>query len=521
MPDGISMQTTIQQNPGQTDLTGGTLPALSLRGVGKTYGASIALKDFSLDLAPRRIHALLGQNGAGKSTAVKIMTGAERPDGGQILLAGQPVRLPSPSAAQNLGIITVHQELQVFPDLSVAENIFVGRMGEGSNWRGIDWKAKHAAARRALEAFDVDIDVTATMRSLDSSLQQIVEIARAVVGSPRVLVLDEPTARLSKTEADRLFTILRDLRSRDVAIMFIAHDLAQVFELADELTVLRDGQKVASCKTTETDRAEVIRWMVGRDEAQAVRPSTLQAPPREPLLKAEGLTSDKITTPCSFTLGKGEVLGFAGLLGSGIEDLGRQIAGVSPQGSGSVSLLGRNIRFASPASAIAGGVVYMPAERKHLGLFFNMTVADNVVASVLNRCLSHGMLSDRAIGSRAEESIRTMGVRPPDPTRLVGALSGGNQQKVLIGRVLQVEPKVIVLENPTVGVDVAAQAEIHAAIRQVAATGVGVIVISTDFAELANVCDRVLTARAGRVVDELSGASLSVDTILSSVTADI
>jgi ABC-type sugar transport system ATPase subunit len=496
------------------------MPALSLDGVSKAYGASLALSDLSLALMPGRIHALLGQNGAGKSTAVKIMTGAERPDAGRVLLADAPVRLPSPSAAQRLGIITVHQELQTFPELSVTENIFVGRMSGRRGWSGIDWKGRQAAAREALAAFDVDIDVTATMGRLDTSLQQIVEIVRAMVGTPRVLILDEPTARLSRTEAERLFAILRDLRSRDVAILFIAHDLAQVFEISDELTVLRDGRKIAARRTAETNRDEVIGWMVGAYSGEG-RHATRIAATGEPLLVADGLTTPKIDQPVSLTVGKGEILGLAGLLGSGVEELARQLAGVDPLLSGKMALGGKPVRFASPAAAIAAGVVYMPADRKHLGLFFNMTVAENLVASILDKCLSRGLVSDRAIRGRAEEAVRVLGVRPADPSRSVGALSGGNQQKVLFGRILQAKPRVIVLENPTVGVDVAAQAEIHAAIRRVAGSGVGVVIASTDFGELATVCDRILTVRAGRIAGELTGAALSADSVLSGVTADV
>jgi ABC-type sugar transport system ATPase subunit len=496
------------------------MPALSLDGVSKAYGASLALNDLSIDLMPGRIHALLGQNGAGKSTAVKIMTGAERPDSGRILLAGGPVRLPSPSAAQRMGIITVHQELQTFPELTVTENIFVGRMSDRRKWHGIDWKGRQAAAREALAAFDVDIDATATMGRLDTSLQQIVEIVRAMVGKPHVLALDEPTARLSRTEAERLFAILRDLRSRDVAILFIAHDLAQVFDIADELTVLRDGRKIASRATKETNREEVIGWMVGAYSGEG-RHVTRAAAAGEALLVAEGLTTPKIDRPASLTLGKGEILGLAGLLGSGVEELARQLAGVSPLRSGSLALGGKRVRFASPAAAIGAGVVYMPADRKHLGLFFNMTVAENLVASVLDKCLSGGLISERAISGRAEEAVRVLGVRPADPSRSVASLSGGNQQKVLFGRILQAKPRVIVLENPTVGVDVAAQAEIHAAIRRVAESGVGVVIASTDFGELATVCDRILTVRAGRIAGELTGAAISADAVLSSVTADV
>lgn len=494
-------------------------PLLSLVKVGKSYKRSVVLRDFDLDLLPGRIHALLGQNGAGKSTAVRLMTGVEQPSAGEILLEGAPCLLPDPAAARRNGIITVHQELQVFTDISVAENIFVGRIGQSRGLSFIKWPAIQRAARELLGNLGVDIDVSRPLGQFGAGVRQIVEIARAMLETPRILVLDEPTARLSGSETDRLFKVLRELRERGVAILLIAHDLAQVFAIADEVTVLRDGVRIATSPVRATSRDEVIEWMVGaRVEAGAATPARPAG--GVPLLAASGLTTGSGAAPFSLEARAGEIVGLAGVVGSGAEEIGRQIGGVAPLRTGQVRLAGVPVRFGSPFAAIAAGVVSMPPDRKAAGLFFNMTVTGNVVASVIRRFARVFVLSEKLMRDCAQTAIGTLGIRPPDPGSPVGQLSGGNQQKVLFARILQAKPRLIILNNPTVGVDVAAQADIHAVIRQVAAQGVGVVVISTDFAELSALCGRIMVVRAGEIVDEIVG-TVPPELILAKVTGEL
>ena len=446
-------------------------------------------------------------------TAVRLMTVSSSPVPARYCWRA-PCLLPDPAAARRNGIITVHQELQVFTDISVAENIFVGRIGQSRGLSFIKWPAIQRAARELLGNLGVDIDVSRPLGQFGAGVRQIVEIARAMLETPRILVLDEPTARLSGSETDRLFKVLRELRERGVAILLIAHDLAQVFAIADEVTVLRDGVRIATSPVPATSRDE--DRMDGGCALEAGA-ATWRGGGR--VCRGSGLTTGAGAALFSWKRG-GRNRRPRRVVGSGAEEIGRQIGGVAPLRTGQVRLAGVPVRFGSPFAAIAAGVVSMPPDRKAAGLFFNMAVTGNVVASVIRRFARVFVLSEKLMRDCAQTAIGTLGIRPPDPGSPVGQLSGGNQQKVLFARILQAKPRLIVLNNPTVGVDVAAQADIHAVIRQVAAQGVGVVVISTDFAELSALCGRIMVVRAGEIVDEIVG-TVPPELILAKVTGEL
>lgn len=478
---------------------------LELVQINKRFPGVQALKDFDLQLRRGRVHGLVGQNGAGKSTAVKIIVGAEQPESGQILLYGKPITVDSPAVARRHGVIAVHQERQLYPDLSVAENLLAGQLPKFRGGLLVDWRAVVAEADSLLRSFDIDIDASRPISNFGMGIQQMVEIVRSMSQDPSVFVLDEPMTSLSAAEAEHLFGFIRSLCRRDVAILFIAHNLDEVFEISDEITVLRDGVRVTTTPTAETHRDQVISWMVGRhvDEFRSIQ-AEAAVHDRKPLLDAINLKVSGWGTSVSLTVHAGEIVGLAGLLGSGAESIARTIAGVSWDGEGTIRLGGKPVYPRSPRAALDSGIAYLPPDRRHLGLFDNMDVAGNVVASSLDQVAPQKLINAREVQYMTQEAIRELDIRPPDPNWEVVKLSGGNQQKVLFGRLLKTEPRFLVLETPTVGVDVAAKAEIHGLIRSKAATGVGVLVSSIDYEELARISDRVLIIREGMIIAEIA-----------------
>jgi ribose transport system ATP-binding protein len=487
---------------------------LKIAGLTKSFGQIQALHGVDFELHRGEIHAIAGENGAGKSTLMNVVDGILRPDSGKIFLDGYEVRIASPAMAQRLGIGFVHQEIALCPDVSVAENIFMG-VTAASRSPLMDYRAIERRAGEILRQLG-DIDPAALVGTLSISQQQLVEIARALTLDCRVLILDEPTAALTEREAQTLFGIMRDLTARGISIIYITHRMAEIFANCDRVTVLRDGRYITTMNVAETTPTDVVSAMVGRviDE---LYPPKLSAEERsdEVILEVRDLTDRKRFSGISFQLRKGEIVGLAGLIGAGRSEIARGICRLEGEVSGEVLLHGRPLDLQSYAESIARGIVYLSEDRKGDGLFLDMSIAANVSALRIEQVAKYRFVIDER---REAELARTLGARLDlkygNTGQPVSALSGGNQQKVAIAKMLSVNPQVIFLDEPTRGVDVGAKAEIHGILRDLARAGVGIIVISSELPELIGLCDRVLVVREGRIVGAVSGPEMTEDRIM-------
>ena len=479
-------------------------PALEMRHISKTFPGVRALRDVSLQAWPGEVLALMGENGAGKSTLMKVLSGAYLADaGGEILVGGKPLAIDGPAAARRAGIAIIYQELALAPNLTVAENIYLGaelRRG-GRVYRA----AMEAACAPVLARLGAPFGPRAQVGSLSVAEQQMVEIARALHGRSRILVLDEPTTALSARETERLFALIGTLRAEGVALIYISHRMEEVYALADRVTVLRDGVSVGTLTREQLTADAIVRMMVGRDLSSFyLKQHADDARTAPVVLEVDGLTDGgRRVHPASFTLHAGEVLGIAGLVGAGRTELARLIFGADRAEAGRVSLDGRPLAIASPRDALDAGIAYLTEDRKGLGLFLDMSCGENINLGVIGRDARFGRLNLRRGRERALAAFRAMRVRAPGPLVNVGSLSGGNQQKVLLGRLLEAEPRVLILDEPTRGVDVGAKSEIYRLIDAQAQRGLGVVVISSDLPEIIGICDRVLVMREGRLVGEV------------------
>jgi rhamnose transport system ATP-binding protein len=479
----------------------------------KSYAAVRALSDASLDVRAGEIHALVGENGAGKSTLVRILTGATAPDDGRIEIGGHHVREFTPADARRLGVVAIHQHPALFPDLSVAENLALG-VEPGGLLARVDWRARRAKARDALSRVGADIDVDREARTLSLPEQQLVEMARALSIEARLLILDEPTASLTPREVDRLFALLHDLRAAGVAIIYISHRLDELPRLADRVTVLRDGRTVATQLMTEVDAPTLIRLMVGRDVASVFPKRNVVL--GDPVLTVEGLSSAAAgVQDISFTVARGEIVGLAGLVGAGRTELARVLFGVTPRDRGTVRVAGRLVDPHSPAEAIASGIAYLPEDRRRHGVVLDLPVSANLTLAALSTVSRHGWLDDKAERAEATRLVEALGVKTASLDTPVRQLSGGNQQKVALGRWLVRAPDVLILDEPTQGVDVGAKAEMHRIIGDLAAAGMGVVLISSELPEILGISDRVLVMRQGRIVAAFDRASADAESVMA------
>ena len=486
-------------------------PVLEMRNIAKRFGATQALEDVSLTLRAGEIHALLGENGAGKSTLIKIMTGVHQPDRGEILLAGKPVAIGSAAAAQLHGIAAIYQEPLLFPDLNVAENIFISHQGRGAV---TNWRRMFREAERILATLGVMLDVRSPARGLTLAAQQSVEIAKAISLNVRVLIMDEPTASLSAHEVAQLFKLVRDLRDQGVAILFVSHRMEEVFEIADEVTVFRDGRLISTRPRAEVTPQSAIADMVGREmDLLLPRPA---APRGELLLSVRGLGKTGVFRDVSFDVHRGEVLGFAGLIGAGRTDVALALFGIEPATSGSIVLNGTAHVIRSPRQAMASGIAYLSEDRRQLGLSLPMSIAANISLPVLKRYYSRfGLMRTGQERVTAEAFRRRLAIRAPSVDLAVAKLSGGNQQKVMLSKWLNTHPSLLILDEPTRGIDVGAKAEVHAMIGELAAEGIGIIMISSDLPEVLAMSDRVLIMREGRQMAILDRADASQQTVMT------
>jgi ribose transport system ATP-binding protein len=488
-------------------------PILRITDLTKSFGPIRALRGVSFELRRGEIHALVGENGAGKSTLMNIIDGILHPDSGQVFFDGREVRITSPAMAQSLGIGFVHQEIALCPDITVAENIFMGVTSTSRatlmDYRGIERRAAEILSRLG------DIDCAALVRTLSISQQQLVEIAKALTLDCRVLILDEPTAALTEREAQTLFGIMRDLAARGISIIYISHRMVEIFDNCDRVTVFRDGEFITTMNVAETTPSAVVSAMVGRVIDNLYPPKLgPDEPPGKTVLEVRNLTERRRFADISFDLRRGEILGFAGLIGAGRSEIARGVCRLQGEVTGDVLLEGRSLRFGDYGDSIANGVVYLSEDRKGDGLFLEMSIAANVSALSLGQVASRGLIDERREIDLAEGLGARLGLRCGHVGQPVSALSGGNQQKVAIAKLLSVNPKVIFLDEPTRGVDVGAKAEIHRILRDLARAGVGIVVISSELPELIGVCDRVLVVREGRITGEVTGDAMTENRIM-------
>jgi ABC-type sugar transport system ATPase subunit len=495
----------------------GTLPPplLSLRGLTKRFGGAVALDGVDFDLRAGEIHALLGENGAGKSTLIKVLGGLVRPDAGTIELEGRPIEVRDAAGAERLGIRLIHQELSLAPNLSVAENLLLGREPTRLGFL-LDRRRLTAQARAAVEELGLSEigPVHARVGGLSVARQQLVEIARALAVRARILILDEPTASLSQVEAETLFARLRRLRAQGVGIIYISHRLEEIRRLADRITVLRDGRNVGTAVAADVDPDALVRRMVGREvEGQVRRPAW---EPGAVVLSVQDLRSEHVHG-VSFELRSGEILGLAGLVGAGRTELARALCGLDPIRSGRVAVAGRPVALKGPAHARAAGIALVPEDRKRQGLVMTNSVAYNLALPWTRDWIQGVRVDHRRRAAIVDRALGSFAIRAADPERGVDTLSGGNQQKVVVARWMEHPPKVLVLDEPTRGVDVGARAEMFAILHRLVAQGIAILLISSDLPEVIGLSHRLLLYRDGRVLRELRSSETIAEDVMATL----
>jgi inositol transport system ATP-binding protein len=479
-------------------------PLLEVRGVSKAFPGVVALDDVSLRVGAGTVHALIGENGAGKSTLMKIIAGLSLPDAGELRLAGQAVRLRSPRQALEHGIAMIHQELNLMPSMSVAENIWIGR--EPLNRLGmIRHRELNERTRTLLARLRIRVDPEASVRSLSIAERQLIEIAKALSYDSRLLIMDEPTSALTEADAAQLFALIRELKRRGTGIVYITHRLDELYEIADEISVLRDGRYVGGGVPASLPREEIIRLMVGR-ELTRIFPGAPE-PQEAVVLAAHRLSLAPHFHDVSFELRAGEILGIAGLVGSGRSKLAEALFGLSPATAGTLALGGEELRLDSPRAALAHGLALVTEDRKESGCFLALSVLENLEISVLRGdFMRAGFVRARAVSEACTAMSRALRVKTAGLSERIENLSGGNQQKVLIGRCLLTRPKILILDEPTRGVDVGAKSEIHELIARLAASGTAVLMISSEMPEILGMSHRILVMREGRLAGVLARA---------------
>ncbi len=485
---------------------------LRLQGIGKSFAGVRALEGVSFDLRRGEVHALVGENGAGKSTLIKVITGAHRPDEGTMEVDGAIVEDLDPVSARGLGIAAIYQQPALFPDLSVAENIAIG-LEPGGWWRRVRWGERRDRARRLLDRAGASIDPRADVQGLSMPEQQLVEIARALGAEARILIMDEPTASLSDQEVERLFRAIAELKAKGVGIIYISHRLEELPTIADRVTALRDGRLVGTRSMSEVSRGELIRMMVGR-ELSAVFPK-VDVEPRGVVLEATGLgCRESGIHGVDLAVRAGEIVGLAGLVGAGRTELARVLFGLTPADSGRIEINGRPARIESPAEAISMGIAYVPEDRRRHGVILPMSTADNTTLATLPAHSSFGLIDPARERATASAFVQRLGVKTPSLEAPVGNLSGGNQQKVALARWLAAGPKLLILDEPTQGVDVGAKAEIHRLMSELAGEGLAILMISSELPEVLGMSDRIAVMRGGTIAATLNRAEASQEAIL-------
>lgn len=489
-------------------------PVLSASGISKSFGGVHALRDVHFEVAPGEVHAILGENGAGKSTLIKIFTGVHQPDSGELRLDGQPVHFDSPRTARDLGIAAIYQEPSLFPELSIAENIFVGRQPTRAG--SVTWRAMQAEAGDLLHILGVRLDPRTKARALSVAQQQMVEIARALSINAKILIMDEPTSSLTLAEVADLFRIVARLRAQGTAIIFISHRLEELFQIADRVTILRDGQYVDTRSMQGVTTDQLIQMMVGRQLADLF--PKLDVTPGELLLKVDALSCEGKFANVSFEVRAGEIVGMAGLVGAGRTDVACSLFGVFPATSGRIFVDGRQVRITSPQQALALGLAYVPEDRQHHGLVLPMTIAQNVTLPILRRLRRGPFFDGRNEAGIAEIAADRMEVKRAGTWQRARELSGGNQQKVVLAKWLETKPRILILDEPTRGIDVGTKAAVHALMSQLASQGMAILMISSELPEVLGMSDRILVMREGRIVAEIPRAGATQEKVMLAAT---
>jgi ribose transport system ATP-binding protein len=489
-----------------------TLQTLSLR---KAYPGTVALNDVSVSFAGSMIHALIGKNGAGKSTLVKLIAGATQPTKGSILVDGKEVSLQSPRDALQRGIVAVHQELSLVPELSVAENILLGRLPKKTGFGNsvVDWKRVYARAEEILVDLGVHLDVHARASSLGVAQQQSIEIAKAMSYDPSILILDEPTSALAQHETERLFELLRTLKQRGVVLLYVTHRLQELREIADTITALRNGSLVGTIAIADATPSAIVHMMFG-EVVQSVRPADLVAP-TEPFVEVRSFTRRGAFEDINFTLHKGEILGIAGLLGSGRTELLRAMFGADPIDAGELIIDGRPVHPSSPGQMKDLGVVLTPENRKDQGLVQLLSTRVNACLASLNRISTRGFLTRAREQVYVERNIRELDIAVANAEAPIAFLSGGNQQKVVVGKWLNTQPRLVLLDEPTRGIDVQAKQQMFQIIWDLSTRGISCIVVSSELEELLDICHRILIMRQGRIVTSVRPEEITLENLFA------
>ncbi len=488
------------------------LPLLQMKGIYKHYPGVVALADVNFELNAGEVHCLLGENGAGKSTLMKILSGAVKKDAGSILIEREEIEFNSPADAQKYGISMIYQEFKLVPELSVAENILLGNEPTRGKSPLVDHKKMHQDAREILAQLGEEIPTIARISSLSMAQRQIVEIARVLSRQVKILAMDEPSTSLSQNELKRLFAVIRRLRTEGIGIIYISHRLEEVFEIGDRLTVLRDGKFIHSCPVSETDRRNLIRWMVGRELEQEF--PRIEPDRGEEVLRVEGLSSG-ILKDINLSVYRGEILGLAGLVGAGRSELARVIFGADPKDKGRIFLEGEEISARTPREAIDLGIGLLTEDRNKYGLIMQMNVRENISLSNLRQVTGRFFINQAEENSVAEKFKQALRIRTPSINQKVENLSGGNRQKVVLARWLFTKSKVLIFDEPTAGIDVGVKLEIYNLINQLVKEGIGIVVISSDLPELLGICHRLAVMWEGHITGILSGQEATQERVMT------
>jgi monosaccharide-transporting ATPase len=491
-----------------------------MSGIHKHFAGIAAIEDASLAVEPGEVHALIGQNGAGKSTLIKVLTGYHRRDAGEIFFSGAKFSAASPHDAQRKGISTIYQEINLVPLRSVTENICLGR--EARRFGLLDWRAMTAEARRLLKNFSIDIDVGRPLGDSNTATQQMVAIARAIGFSARLVIMDEPTSSLDQREVEVLFKVIRQLKAQGVAVIFVSHKLDELYEVCDRVTIMRDGHTIRTAAMAEVNKLDLVSLMLGRDVARLEGRATAFGDPKpgqvgNDLFSARALASRQGARNVSFSVRTGEVVGFAGLLGAGRTETARLVFGADPLHAGEMKLGGTTFAPRRPADAIAAGLGFLSEDRKADGIVPDMTVAENLTLPLLPQLSSNGVVDEGRQRQLVDRFIRELGIKCSGPNQRVRELSGGNQQKVILARWLAMSPRLLILDEPTRGIDVGAKAEIQRLIRQLAENGLGVLMISSELEEVIEGANRIFVLREGSTVAELEGDEATEDRIMEAM----
>ena len=487
---------------------------LELKGITKAFPGVKALDRVQFQLKPGEIHALMGENGAGKSTFIKIITGVHLPDEGEIYLNGEKTEIKSPKEAQRLGIAAIYQHVTCFPDLSVTENIFMGHEKVSRRSKRILWGEMHEEAKRLLRELGSSLDPRTKMGALSVAQQQIVEIAKALSLQARIIIMDEPTAALTARESEELYKIAEKLRDQGAAIIFISHRFEDMYRLASRVTVFRDSRYIGTWTTKEIAHDDLIVAMVGREITQLFPPKT--STPGEELLRVEGLSKTGFFADVSFSVRRGEIVGLTGLVGAGRTEVCQALFGIVPYDKGRVLLKGEEIRVKSPLHAMQLGIGYLPEDRQKQGLVLDWGIGRNITLPALDKLARNGWLDEQKEAELAKELAEKVQVKAQSIYDLASSLSGGNQQKIVVAKLLTAELDVIILDEPTKGVDVGAKSAIYEMIRQLAAQGYGILLVSSEMPEVIGMSDRIIVMREGRVTASLDAGTVTQEAILES-----